>query len=331
MILKIARKIGGNLMSATVENRLWKSSVEYWNETNGTQRVLFISGTILFLSMIVHIGALIVSDRAFDGPISFRKAATFAETGWLMCWAVGWFLPMVPLKRGAQRFVVTAVLLFALGETLIMTLQVWRGVPSHYNTTTIFDSIWIGLGGVIALIFLVAMIVLLRAMLRQPFATPSIRSALIAGTVMMIIGSVTGFWMQLNSGGIWLGALQPMVFGGYFAINDPTLGGNLVVIHAVGVHGFQLVTLVAWLLTYTPLTEQRRLTITRLSSTASLLLLGLLLIQALTVRPLTDFSQPMWLAVSATLLVYVGTVLFSMMAAGLSMLRAAPTAAESYT
>lgn len=36
--------------------------------------------------MIFHVAALAVTGGAVTGPVSLRKPATFAETGWLTAW-----------------------------------------------------------------------------------------------------------------------------------------------------------------------------------------------------------------------------------------------------
>ena len=41
--------------------------------------------------------ALLVTGDPVTGPVSLRKPATFAETGWLLCWSVAPFVGYLPL------------------------------------------------------------------------------------------------------------------------------------------------------------------------------------------------------------------------------------------
>jgi hypothetical protein len=49
----------------------------------GWPRVLWVIGTVLLVTMVVHIAALVITGGPVSGPVSLRKPATFAETGWL--------------------------------------------------------------------------------------------------------------------------------------------------------------------------------------------------------------------------------------------------------
>lgn len=67
--------------------------LRYWSQATFAQQVLFVAGSALFVSMLVH-GLLLVATGG-----SLRKATTFAESGWLLTWSIGWLLPLVPLSR----------------------------------------------------------------------------------------------------------------------------------------------------------------------------------------------------------------------------------------
>lgn len=67
----------------------WQTGVAYFRGGSRLQKTLFISGTVLFFSMVFHLVALALTDGPLSGPVSFRKPETFSETGWLLCWSVG--------------------------------------------------------------------------------------------------------------------------------------------------------------------------------------------------------------------------------------------------
>lgn len=262
----------------------------YYQGSSTLQKVLFVVGTILFGVMTFHLAALLVTGGPLSGPVSLRKPATFAETGWLLCWSVGWLLPLVRLGTWEKGFVAAGALLFGVGETFVATVQAWRGVPFHYYVPTPFDVAIFGLAGVDAAIFLASVLVLLRASLRRQELAPSLLLAVRVGTVILFMGTLIGVLMILNWSGIWQGG-PPNTFRPGFDTDDANfsegvVGGNLVVIHAVGVHGLSLMLLPAWLLTLSRLREGRRVRLIAAVGGATLVGLAVLLAAALTLRPL---------------------------------------------
>jgi hypothetical protein len=253
--------------------RFGSAGRDYWRASSPLQKLMFGSGSILFGAMLLHGVALIATGGSIHGPVSFRKAMTFAETGWLLSWAVGWLLPLIVMRRWERGFVAFGALLFALGETFVMSLQVWRGQPSHYNDTTPFDFALFGVSGIIAVVFMLSMLVLLRAAFRERDLQPSVLLSIRAGTIIMLVGVATGWIMSANSGGVWQGSahLRDTMFD--FEVREGAVGGDLVALHAIGVHGLSLVPLVAWLLSYSPLSEATRYRLTAMVVAAIALLL----------------------------------------------------------
>jgi len=277
-------------MITTIVTRFWQAGLTYWRQSSRLQQVLFASGTALFVSMIVHGVALAVTGGSVHGPTSFRKAMTFAEAGWLLCWAVGWLLPLITMRRWERGFVAFSALLFGLGETFLMSTQVWRGVPSHYNLTTMFDGVWFGATGVIAVIFTGAMLVLLRAALRERRLAPSLLLSIRAGTLLIVWGVLIGFVMIMNSSGVWQGVAHLLETRFDMHVREGEVGGDLVLLHAIGVHGLNLVPLVAWLLTYSRLSERTRTLITALV-VANIVVIGVVLsMQVFSAAPISGLD-----------------------------------------
>jgi hypothetical protein len=196
------------------------------------------------------------------GPTSFRKAMTFAETGWLLCWVVGWLLPLITMRRWERNVVAGSTWTLSVVATAIMTLQVWRGIPSHYNFTTLLDGALFISTGIMASILMVGMVVLLRSALREQHLAPSVLLSIRAGTAIMLFGTTIGFLMSMNSSGVWQGVAHLLETRFDMQVRDGEVGGDLVLLHAIGVHGLNLVPLVAWLLSYSPISERTRTLIT---------------------------------------------------------------------
>lgn len=237
------------------------------------QKVLFVSGTALFFSMVVHLAAWVAAGGPLDGPVSFRKPATFSETGWLLCWSVAWLLPLLKLRTWERIAVATGALVFGLGESLIAIIQAWRGQAFHYNLTTPFDGAIFALSGVEALVFFASLLILIVASLRPQPLEPSLLLAIRTGAVVVLFGTLAGWLMILNWSGVWQGSpnlLDPTFDTANADYSEGLIGGNLVVIHAVGVHGLSLVPLAAWLLSFTRLSERCRTRVTAGIASASL-------------------------------------------------------------
>lgn len=113
----------------------------------------------------------------------------------------------------AAHVIGVSVILFAVGETAIIGLQAWRGVPSHCNFSTPLDAALMrgGAGGT-AEVFLIGVIVLLIAAMRTRDITASVRLGVIAGIVVLLVACVIGFVMISNNSGVYQGSI-----GGGFA------------------------------------------------------------------------------------------------------------------
>jgi hypothetical protein len=270
--------------------RFCQTGLTYWRHSSRMQQVLFASGSALFVSMLVHGAALAATGGSVHGPTSFRKAMTFAEAGWLLCWSVGWLLPLITMRRWERGFVAFGALLFGVGETILMSTQVWRGVPSHYNLTTIFDAVWFGATGVIAVVFTCAMLVLLCAALRERRLAPSLLLSIRAGTLLIIFGLLVGFVMIMNSSGVWQGMTHLLDTRFDMQVREGEVGGDLVLLHAIGVHGLNLVPLAAWLLSYSRLSERTRVIITALVTANIVLITTVLSVQVFSAAPITGLD-----------------------------------------
>jgi hypothetical protein len=240
---------------------------------DGWPRVLWWAGWVLLATMLVHVAAMVVTRGAVVGPVSLRKPATFAETSWLLCWSVALALPWLRLGRRRRAFVALTVLAFGIGETSVMAIQAWRGVPSHYNFTTTFDAVLMrgGAGG-LAFLLLAGLVVLLTG-LRHSSAPPGVVVGVVGGVGVLLVGCLVGFVMISNMSGVfqgsigsalgspqrgYLGPSAATVGHQYLLLRPHTAGGDLVLLHAVGVHGMVLLTVPAILLTRTRLSHQQQ-------------------------------------------------------------------------
>jgi hypothetical protein len=280
----------------------------------GWPRALWVTGTVLLITMVVHIAELVITGGPVSSPVSLRKPATFAETGWLIAWSVALILPRLRTRAWQRHVIGAAVLLFTVGETAIIGLQAWRGVPSHYNFSTPLDAALMrgGAGG-IAGVFLIGVIVLLIAALRIRDVTGSVRLGVIAGIVVTLVACAVGFVMISNNSGVYQGSIgggfarQTAAYLGpdaatvgpeYGLLRPGTQGGDLVAPHVIGIHGLVLLAVPAVLLARSAMSRIRQLQVVALAVSSVAIGLILLLAQALRQLPL-DQLHPVALATLA--------------------------------
>ena len=135
-------------------------------------------------------------------------------------------------------------------ETVLVSLQAWRGVPSHFNVETPFDAMiarTLAAGGAV----LVAVIASLTfaAFRRNDAIAPSLRLAIRVGFVMLLASLLVGASMIATG--------MRLVFAGHPQAAYATAGA-LKPTHAVTLHAILVLPGVARLLSFVDWTERRR-------------------------------------------------------------------------
>jgi hypothetical protein len=277
-------------------------------------RALGYTGTFLFVTMVVHIVILAVTGDTWSGPVSLRKPADFAEAGWLVTWSVALILPLLRTRPWQRMVIGGSAILFGVGETAIMAVEAWRGVPSHYNFSTTFDAALMrgGAAGT-AGVFLVGVVVLLVAGLRTGGLQRSVRLGIVAGVIVLFVGCAVGFIMVSNNSGVFQGSIgggfanrtaaylgpdAATVGPDYLVLRPDTRGGDLLLPHAIGVHGLILLAVPAILLARTGMAAARQLRVIAALAGAVGLAMLLLLVHAFRQLPL-DRLDPVELALLA--------------------------------
>jgi len=279
---------------------------------NGWPRILWLTGTILLVTLAAHIAALVITGGPVTGPVSLRKPATFAETGWLTAWSVVLILSTLRTRAWQRHVVGGSTMLFVIGETTIIGIQAWRGVPSHYNFSTPFDAALMrgGAAGT-AGVFLVGVVVLLIAALRSSSGPASTRLGVRAGIVVLLVGCAIGFVMISNNSGVYQGSVgsgfgqranaylgpSPATVGPeYLLLRPSTDGGDLVLLHAIGIHGLVLLAVPSVLLARTAMTPIRQLRVIALAVLSVAVAMTILLVRHCVSSRSTSFTHWRWLS-----------------------------------
>ena len=144
-------------------------------------------------------------------------------------------------------------------ETALVSLQAWRGVPSHFNIDTTFDALvarTLAVGG-LALIATVAGLSI-TAFRANPRIPASLRIAIRIGFIALFAALLVGASMIAKG--------MKLVFAGNPQAAYAT-GGTFKPTHAVAMHVILLLPAQAWLLSFTGWSERRRMGVVLLAAT----------------------------------------------------------------
>ncbi len=215
-----------------------------------TTRLAYACGLLLILSGLIHFGILIGTGASWEGPLSFRKPGAFGLSFGLTLITLTWVSQFVRLGARTRRILIAAFTAACLIETTLVSLQAWRGVPSHFNVATPFDARVAGslaIGGVALVLVIVTLAI---ASFRRNDAAPiSMMIAIRAGFVALLLAQLVGATMIAKG--------MTLVRTGHPQLAYAT-GGSFKPIHAITMHGIQLLPVLAALLSYLDLSERQR-------------------------------------------------------------------------
>jgi hypothetical protein len=198
----------------------------------------WLIGTALLLSGIFHLALLWISGAEWSGPLSLRKPGLFGFSAGVTAWSIVWVLTQFE-RRPYDRLLANLMSISLLLEVGLITLQMWRGVPSHFHRATTFDatieSIMLGL-----ILFVTAGIAWLCWRSRQLQPMPESRMIAIRG----------GLWLLLVSCG--LGLLVTIAGEMNLANGQPPEGwghaGVLKYPHGAALHAIQTLPMLSVLM-----------------------------------------------------------------------------------
>jgi hypothetical protein len=215
-----------------------------------TSRTCYVIGALLFLSGLVHLGILIATGGSWDGPLSWRKPATFGLSFGLTLVTIAWVASYIPLGRRARGWLLGSFAGACVAEVALITVQAWRRVPSHFNMETPFDAtvarVLAGGGGVLVVIIAALTIASSRP---APEVAPSMRLAVRAGLLALDAALAVGVVMIVAGVTDVARGAQQAAYG---------VGTTWKPAHAATMHGVLILPAMAWLLARAALTERYR-------------------------------------------------------------------------
>jgi hypothetical protein len=226
-----------------------------WTEGTRTERAAYVVGGVLFAGGLAHVLVLLVTGGPWTGPTSLRKAATFGLSFGLTLASVVWATHFVRVGAVARRVLLAGFTVACVLETLLVSMQAWRGVPSHFNFRTPFDAavaMMLAFGGLVIVVLVLGFTI--AAFRGAGESSPSMRLAVRYGFVVLAVAMGVGAAMIATG--------VPMTR------TDPRAAfetaGFLKPAHAVTMHAILVLPGLAWLLTFTAWAEPVRLRIVRL-------------------------------------------------------------------
>jgi hypothetical protein len=202
------------------------------------QRFLWWCGTLMLASGAVHAVVAVVDWAPWWGAVSWRKPVVFGMSFGLLAWSAVWVMRQLPVRRWGW----IPVGLLAGGsivELIAITMQRWRGEPSHFNYHTSFDAAVWGVMSKAIIIVALALAVLLVWSLVQFRGTPAARIAVVAGLSAMMVSGYIGMDMAA------LGEAAAAATGHAPATILFGAGGSAKLAHALGMHGLQVLGVLA--------------------------------------------------------------------------------------
>ncbi|MFG2005835.1 hypothetical protein ACGFNU_42470 [Spirillospora sp. NPDC048911] len=223
------------------------------------ERLWYVLGAVLIAAGIFHLAVFVVDGGPWEGPVSWRKPATFGLSFGLTLISITWVASYLPLGERLRTVLLGVFAADCFVEVGGITLQAWRGVPSHINRETAFDSavstVLAAGGGVLIVVLGIMAVTAFRPNTRVP---ADMRLALRAGFVTLMIGLATGAAM------IARGVIEANTGSQETAY---VVTGFLKLAHGVSLHGVLVLPALAWFLAFVGWNESRRLSAVRLATT----------------------------------------------------------------
>lgn len=197
-------------------------------------RRLGVAALVLLMSALCHLVVLLAVTQQWTGPVSLRKPITFGVSVGMLLWTVGWVIDRLPSRPRLETYLGLSMAASGLTEVALITVQAWRGVPSHFNYTTVEDVIVFVVMGISIAVLSVGLLITTVWTFASPPADPAVALAVRAGTVVVLTGLGIGQWII---------ELGNDFFEQFDRVPDKVLagdGGVPTFPHAMAFHGIQV-------------------------------------------------------------------------------------------
>ena len=218
----------------------------FTSELRARNTLLFVVGVAHIILLLVMLVIAPFDGRQVMGINPWIKPIKFAASIAIYALTMGWLLYELALRDEVKRRVSWAIAGTLVIEIALITMQAARGVTSHFNDTTVFDStVFAVMGTAITFNILVAAYVALKFWRTEAKIPAPYLWGIRIGLTIFVLASLEGFAMVSHSAhsvGVTDGG------PGLPLVNWSTRGGDLRVAHFFGMHALQVLPLVGYLL-----------------------------------------------------------------------------------
>jgi hypothetical protein len=288
---------------------------------------LTVLGFIMAADLAFCMLGLVVDRRVITGAPAWLKPAKFALSTMIACWSFAFCMASTTIWPRLRRVLDVVLAAGLLIEIALIDMQAARGTSSHFNLATQFDAAVFGVMGVSIVCIWLGMLVLTVLLFRQSFARSAWGWSLRLGMILALVGTGSGALMTVpNSrqlaeahvtgrlpvaGGHTVGA--PDGGPGLHVTGWSADHGDLRIAHFLGMHGLQVLPLLAWWMArrWPPADARTQRNVIFTAAASYLALFGLILRQAFRGQ---SIAQPdrltlevfaMWLVLTAVALVSI--------------------------
>ncbi|HEY4665957.1 MAG TPA: hypothetical protein VIH26_01515 [Anaerolineales bacterium] len=231
----------------------------HWDRAQSYQRLLYRVGGLLVLSAGFHFLVMIATRGLVEGSTSWRKPVLFGEAFGLTAITIGWVMTYLPKRRAIGWALAGGLAVSTSYEVVWVSVQQWRGVPSHFNYSTGFDTAAFNTAGTMIFLAALAALIVTGWSLFSLSGPASLRLAIRSGLLLLLAGQAFGFAIIENGNSK---VFDPQT-GEYLpeAVEQAaTFGdaGSMKVPHALSVHAIQILPALAGLLSLSTWSERRR-------------------------------------------------------------------------
>lgn len=290
----------------SLRRSMWATLRGYWTTAEGYQRFVYLVGALMFGSALFHSGVFLLDDIPWEGTVSWRKPIVFALSLGSTLFSLAWVLTFLPKRRRLNWGLMSILGVSMSVEYGLIVMQAWRGVPSHFNYTTPFDSAVFSMMGIMILIFGVICLIITGMVFFTVNAPASMVWAIRMGLLILAMSQFLGYMIVQN------GTAQAFSESGEY-VRDVTetastigAAGNMKVPHAVTLHALQVLPILAWLLLFSNWRERQRLQLVLVAGVGYSGLVGVSLIQTFSGQAAFDLSVLISLLLAGSVVSIVG-------------------------
>lgn len=164
------------------------------------EKACYVVAALLLASGLAHLLVQAVLGGPWEGPVSWRKPVTFGLSFGITVASVAWAASCLAVRERLRAVLLGVLAAAGVAEVALITLQAWRGVPSHFNLETPFDALvtrGLAAGGVVLVVVVTTLFALSlrpQPQLDRPttlavrFGFGTLVASMLAGAVMIAVG-----------------------------------------------------------------------------------------------------------------------------------------------